>query len=453
VCAGLALPGAREAAAAALLDVYLQARQDDPVYLAALRQGEAAREFVEQAKSLGRPNVSLALARANTNTVIHRSPGDNVYALGSRSFPGAEYALTVVQPVYNAVSSATRVQADARAGQVDAEREAAEQDLAWRVVDRYCRAAAAREGVLALDAEIVALQAQRDRVAVRQAAGLARNSELLEVRARLGDAQARAAEARMSSADALRGLTELTGQSLTRLDLLDKGLPAALLDPIPQDAVELASDHPLVIARRQAVRVAEAELMRQQGASRPTVDASLKVGRTRANGSLFGGGSDIETNELRLSLNLPLYSGGMLSSREREAARLLERAQEDRRATQRTVEREIATALDRIREGRIRHDALLEAVLSGEEAVRTRQLAYQAGIATNLAVLDASRELARARADHARARYELALAVFLLKRATGAIGVDDIRRLDALLVPGPEGAPASTTRDSPRSAS
>lgn len=422
------------ARAGGLLEFYERARDDDPVFLGAQRQAEAAREFVEQARALRRPNVSLTVGRAHTNNAIHRSPGDNVYALGTRSYPAADYSFTVVQPVYNAVTAATNTQADAKSGLLDSELEAARQDLVWRVAERYLRSAAAWEALAAHESELAALDGQLQRVAVRQRAGLARSSEVLEARSRLGEAQAQAIEARVGYLDALKGLEELAGRAPDRLDLLEPSLAPGVLAAAAEARAATMAEHPLVAAKRQAVAVAEAEMQRQQGASKPTVDATLRLGRSRASGSLYGGASDIETNEVRLQMNVPLYSGGMLTSRQREAARLLERAREELRATQRSLERGSENARERIRGAIARLDALSEAVSAGEEALRSKQLAYQAGLATNLSVLDAGRDLARARGEHARARYELLLAILGAKRMTGALGLDDLRLVDGLLV-------------------
>lgn len=422
------------ARAGGLLELHERAREDDPVFLGAQRQAEAAREFVEQARALRRPNVSLTVGRAHTNNAIHRSPGDNVYALGTRSYPAADYSLTVVQPVYNAVTAATNTQADAKSSLLDSELEAARQDLVWRVAERYLRAAAAREALAANESEIAALEGQLQRVDVRRRAGLARSSEVLEARSRLGEAKAQAVEARVVYLDALKGLEELAGRAPDRLDLLEASPAPALLAAAAEARAAAMAEHPLVAAKRQAVAVAEAEVLRQQGASKPTVDATLRLGRSRANGSLFGGASDIETNEVRLQMNLPLYSGGMLTSRQREAALLLERAREELRATQRSLERGAENARERIRGAIARLDALSESVSAGEEALRSKQLAYQTGLATNLSVLDAGRDLARARGEHARARYELLLSILGAKRMSGALGLDDLRLVDGLLV-------------------
>lgn len=422
------------ARAGGLLDFYEQARQDDPVFLGTQRQAEAGREFVEQARALRRPNVTLTVGRAQTNNNILRSPGDNVYALGNRGYPAADYSLAIVQPVYNAVSNATGTQAVAKSGLIDAEVEAARQDLVWRVAERYLRAAATREALAVHESELRALEAQLDRVQVRHRAGLARVSEVLESRSRLGEAQAQAVEARVGYLDALEGLEELAGRAPDRLDLLASTPPLALLTAAAEARGVSDAEHPLVTAKRQAVAVAEAELLRQQGAAKPTVDATLRLGRARANGSLYGGASDIETHEIRLQMNLPLYSGGMLSSRQKEAALLLERAREDLRATQRSLERSRENTRERIRGAIARLDALSEALVAGEDALRSKQIAYRTGLATNLAVLDASRDLARARGEHARARYELTLGILAAKRMAGTLGPDDLRAIDALLV-------------------
>lgn len=433
--AGLLGVACGAAHAGALLDVYRGALDSDPIYLSTLRQGEAAAEFAEQAKALRRPSVSLMAARAHTQNQVIQSPGQSVYAPGMRSYPGGEYALSIVQPLVNPVSDATGVQAVAKSQQIDAELDSNRQELVWRVAERYLAAAAAHESLGAVQAELAALQDHLERVTIRQRAGLARSTDALESRARLGEARARAAEVRLRYVDALEALQEVTGSPPSRLGLLAAGAPDAAVEAV-STAQALAFDpgaHPLVRAKRHAVAVAEAELQRQRGAGSPSVDAMLRIGRARANGSLYGGLSDIETNELRVTLNLPIYAGGMIASREREAAKLLDRAREDLRGVERSLARGVETARARIRSAGLRTEAMLTSVRANEEAFRGKQLAYQSGLATNLSVLDARRELAQAQGEFARAQYDLLLAMLALRRMTGLLDEQDVRFVDDLL--------------------
>lgn len=421
--------------AGSLLELYQQARDDDPTYLAALRQAEAAVETVEQARSLWRPGVSVTASAGANQQDVRKSPGQSLYKTGRVDFDAKEYALTVTQALFNASHSATGQQADARLLQVQAEFRSQQQDLIQRVAERYFGAVALYEGYRALESELDSLSRHLAEVRRRRDAGLVRRTDLLEAQARLSEAEARRVEVRIRYGDALRSLAELTGRLPERLGMLgERQLP-----PLPQPAdpaywaEQAARNNPLIDARRQALAVAGIEVRRQASAQYPTLDLALRAGRNYASDSLYGGPSDVANNELRLSLNLPIYSGGMVSSREREAAKQVERAAEELRAQERSVERNVLGNYDRIRGANARIEALLQSQRLIEQGLAVKRTSYANGLVTGLAVIDAERDLNTVRSELARARYDFMLGLLSLKRAAGLLEESDLQALDALL--------------------
>jgi outer membrane protein len=132
-------------------------------------------------------------------------------------------------------------------------------------------------------------------------------------------------------------------------------------------------------------------------------------------------------------LNVPIYSGGMVSSREREAAKQVERAAEELRAQERSVERNVLGNYDRIRGANARIEALLQSQRLIEQGLAVKRTAYANGLVTGLAVIDAERDLNTVRSELARARYDFMLGLLSLKRAAGLLEESDLQALDALL--------------------
>lgn len=431
VLVGLA-PGVH---AGVLVELLERARTDDPTYLAAQRQAEAAVEAIEQARALWRPSVSVTLSVGANQQDVRKSPGQSLYKAGRVDYDAREYALTVSQALLNAGHSATGEQAEVRLSQVQAEFRAQQQDLIQRVAERYFGAVALYEGYRALESEFESLSRHLAEVTRRRDAGLARKADLLEAQARLSDAEARRMEVRIRYRDALRSLAELTGRLPERLGMLgERQLPSF---PQPADPVywtdQAARNNPLIDARRQALAAAGIEVRRQGSAKYPTLDLALRAGRNYASDSVYGGPSDVANNELRLSLNLPVYSGGMVSSRQREAAKQVERAAEDLRAQERSVERNVLGTYDRISGASARIEALLQSQRLIEQGLTVKRISYANGLATGLAVIDAERDLNTVRSELARARYDFMLGVLSLKRAAGLLEESDLQALDALL--------------------
>ena len=80
-----------------------------------------------------------------------------------------------------------------------------------------------------------------------------------------------------------------------------------------------------------------------------------------------------------------------------------------------------------------RLDALAAAVRAGENALLAKEESLTAGLTTNIAVLDAQRDLFGAQRDYLKERYDYVLQMLELERLSGDLDEDDVRRVNALL--------------------
>jgi outer membrane protein len=77
--------------------------------------------------------------------------------------------------------------------------------------------------------------------------------------------------------------------------------------------------------------------------------------------------------------------------------------------------------------------ALAQAVVASESALDAKKTGYEAGINTNVQVLDAQRDLFSARRDYAQARYNYLLNLLQLKEAAGILSAEDIKQINSWL--------------------
>ena len=90
-------------------------------------------------------------------------------------------------------------------------------------------------------------------------------------------------------------------------------------------------------------------------------------------------------------------------------------------------------AYDGVVTGEIQVVALSQASKSAQVALDAIQAGFKVGSRTSVDVLNAQRELYRAQRDLARARYDYLLSLLRLEQAVGALSVEDLQRIDALL--------------------
>ena len=124
-------------------------------------------------------------------------------------------------------------------------------------------------------------------------------------------------------------------------ELRNLGKELTLEKPQPGDVekwVEYAQQSSLQIVVAQAgAELAEKEVARNRGGHYPTLDLIANYAENSTGGSTFGFGSDGHSKAIGVQLNLPLYQGGVIQSKLREAVANRDRAKEDLENTRRTV--------------------------------------------------------------------------------------------------------------------
>jgi len=82
--------------------------------------------------------------------------------------------------------------------------------------------------------------------------------------------------------------------------------------------------NPGIQIARAELAVAESRLRRTRGAYQPTANLTLEFEDQTTEGSLFGGGSQVQSTEIGIQLDWSIYEGGVRRSQVREAQRRVE---------------------------------------------------------------------------------------------------------------------------------
>jgi len=426
----------QHAPAAELSDIWRLAETSDPSFRAAIHEQRAAAEARPQAWAPFQPQLSANAGYTYTRQNI-LSSDNRIFARGRNTYPSLEYAITLEQSIWNYTNWATLRKARLQVRASEATLEAARQDMLLRAAERYFFSVAALETLVSIQAEKRAIERLREVTRARQRDGTVRQVEVLDAEARYMQVTAREIEAAANLRDGLQGLREITGREFDSLKPM--GAMLANRGPDTQEPREWVTralqNNPRVTALRLATQAAQAEVTRQQSEYLPRVGVVAQHERRRSDGSLYGGGSDIENQWAMVRLTVPLYNGGMTSSRVREATELLAKASNDQLAEERAVERRSLNALNGVTTAMSRVRALRAAVVAKERTVESLQVAYRSGTAPSLAVLEAERDLFFTRAELVRARHQYVMDTLRLKHAVGALSPADLETFNALLEP------------------
>ena len=426
VAASLALACAHAAQATDLGQAFRDAFPNDAALQSVRAQLAATREKVTQARAGLLPGV------AATGALSHQLVDTS--AAPSREFTGQNYAVSLSYPLYRLQNVEAYEQSKLSVVLTEAQEAQAEQDLILRVSQAYFDVLAAQDNVATIRAQKRAITEQLASAKRNFEVGTATITDQQEAQARfdLSVAQEFAAlndlEVRRSA------LSQLTGKPVGNLNTLRSGV--ALQPPQPareSDWIAGARDANLLVRQAKiASEIAAREIDRQRYAQRPTLDLTGSIGHSR-NGSSSSVGVSATSAAIGLQFNMPLYTGGAIDARVREALALREKSAFDLENARRQAEQGARQAFLGVNSGLAQVSALEAAEKSSQLALDSNLLGYQVGVRINIDVLNAQQQLFTTRRDLAKARYDVLVNGLRLKSLAGALGEDDLRVVNALL--------------------
>ena len=146
--------------------------------------------------------------------------------------------------------------------------------------------------------------------------------------------------------------------------------------------------------------------------------------------------TDYTSNQIGVQLNVPIYQGGYVSSRVREAVARREQSRDTLTLVKRQNVRQTREAYLAVTSGAVRVQALEQAQVSSQKALESTLIGYESGVRTGVEVLNAQRELYRTKRDLSQARYTWLLSRLRLKLAAGTLSEIDLAEVNALLTTG-----------------
>ena len=421
--------------AESLLEVYKLAQENDPEVLSKIYQGEAQSENDYQVLALFFPQAKFRIARTETNQDII-SAENQVYEDGETRYPTTEYELTVRQSIYNQSYWEKLWQAEAEEKKIAAGLEVIKQDLILKVIERYFAILNIREEYKSFVEEVKGLGEQYELVKIKLDSGLEKKMMLKKARAVYLDAKTRKEEAYYKFDDAKFALQEITGMEIKVANELTTNFPLVSPEPSSEDAwiAKAVLYNPEIIGQKEGWEVASQEVDVQQAGHYPTVDFVFTHGRKKAEGGLFGGGSDIEDTKMLFELNVPIFEGGKVMSKVRQAKSLEKKEKSNVTQITRKITRETKKAFNTVKISLSKIHSYKELQDASEEEVTFLEGLFKSGVISVFETVDAKRALAKVKADYINSRYEYVLSMMRLKRATGILSEKDLNDLSSFFL-------------------
>ena len=414
--------------AADLIDVYQQAAQSDPVYQAAVSTRLSHREALPQSIAGLLPNLS-----GTANTTGNRVGTSNAKTLrsleGTSNYNSKGYTLTLTQPLLNFANWAQVSQANYTAKQADASLAAAAQDLIIRVAQAYFNVLYAQDNLQYVQAEKTAYAKQLDQIKARYSVGLDAITSVYNAQASYDSTVAQEIAAQNTLHDNQETLRQLTGQTYPSLANLKIELP--LLTPQPNDVeqwVNTATQHnSQLIASTYSMEAARQNIKANFGNHLPTLNAVSSYGRTSNNGLQS---INQDTRTIGLQLSVPIFSGGLTSSRVRQAQDDFQTASANRENQYRQTMVTTRQKFNDVLAGISKIEADRQATLSAQSSLDSTQESFKVGTRTIVDVLNAEQALYQTKSNYSQDEYTYLLNTLLLKQASGTLRPSDLAEIN-----------------------
>lgn len=422
------------ATGADLLEIYRQALGSDPVYSAARASYAAAQEKQPQGLAGLLPQATLsASTQHNDRDLNFRDPT----ATDSRSrFNSRSASVSVTQPIYRAQNLAAYDQGKTQVAIATAQFATAGQDLILRAAQSYFDVLLARDNLAFSQAQKIAIGQQLEQAKRNFEVGNATITDTHEAQARFDLVTAQEIAARNELEIRNRALEQLIGRNAPALAVLGKAF--SLRTPVPASMdqwVERARSTNLAVrAAQENMTLSNLEIRRNRGAHLPTLDAVASY-TDSASGSGTQGGSGTETNTriIGLQLSVPLYQGGLVNSRVREAVANEEKARQELENARRSAELAARQGYLGVTSGIAQVRALEAALTSSETSLASTRLGQEVGVRTQVDVLNAQQQVFSARRDLAQARYNYILSMLRLSASAGELDEAGLQQVNAWL--------------------
>jgi len=407
-----------------LVDIYGEAQQQDAAFASARAAYQAGQEKLPQGLSQLLPSVSFGASISN-NDVTSSSV--------SRQYTNEGYSLSLTQPVYRKQNFAQYEQAKSQVSVAEAQFLAAKQDLIMRVAQAYFDVLLAQDNVTLSGAQKTAIGEQLQQAKRNFEVGVATITDTHEAQARFDLATSQEIAAKNDLEIKKRALQQIIGRLPDTLATLTAKL--ALKYPEPNDMgkwVEAAEQQNLPLQiQRASLEIANLEVEKNRAGHQPTLDLVASYGDSRNASYLVSGSTTSQS--IGLQFNLPLYQGGLVNSRVREAVANQDKARQDLELTRRQVALQSNQAFLGVTSGIAQVQALEQALVSSQSSLDSTKLGQEVGVRTSVDVLNAQQQLYSAKRDLSQARYNTLLSQIKLKLATGTLSEQDLQLVNQWL--------------------
>lgn len=411
-----------------LLEIYNEAYQRDPIVLQAKANRDKAVSAIDEATAALLPQINLT---AGLSTSRINPTGDS----SSYNNNAASGEIDLSQAIWRHSSWINRDIATKLAAQQELVYADAMQQLILRVSQAYFSVLNAIDSVTFAKANQAALKRQLDEATRRFHVGLIAETDQLEAQAAYDLASAQVINAENILINSYEEIRKLIGRQVTTLNPLDskRFSPFPVTKTINQ-IVNTAEQNNLSLQASIVSRdIAKDQITLAQTGHEPTINLYGSYGVTNNNYSidsvtLKDGTSSQGT--IGVNLNMPIFSGGAVSSQVQQAEHGYIAASEALELAHRTMVSNANNNYNNVQAAISSVNAYTQTERSAQSALEATQAGYEVGTRTISDVLNATQQLYSAKQALSAARFNYIMSRLQLLYIEGNLTISDIEAIN-----------------------
>ncbi len=319
-----------------LTEIYDLAKQNDPQLLKASAQRDSAFEAINSTRSALLPQIDLTAGYAYQDSDRHTTDGSTT-----------DLSLGLSQSIYDRSSWIALTISEKSAREADARYASTQQQVIYNVAEAYFNVLRAEDDLRFIQAEKQAVAKQLMQTEQRFDVGIAPITDVQDARAQYDSVLAQEIQAKNNVENEYEELRAITGQQASNLAVLDTArfstsLPSKNADQLVAQATNENLD---LLANRIQKDVAKEQISLAQSGHLPTISLTSNYSYTKnynePNDPVTGAQMDDDENlfNLGISIDLPVYSGGRITSEAKQAEYQFVSASQDLESTFREVQK------------------------------------------------------------------------------------------------------------------
>jgi len=415
-----------------LLQMYQQALMNDPVVLKASAQYLSSQEIIEQTRAQLLPKLSgyAQISEASSESFDDGMTNDT-------DVSNTQYGLTLSMQLYHHDTWLNLDNAKKTAHQADIAYQIAKQDLIVRVTNAYFGLLSAKDDLEFAEAQKVAIERQLEQTKQRFSVGLTAITDVHEAQAEYDDSVTQVIVAQnniYNAEEALRVITNVYPREVSTLNTTR--FSASRPNPDNVDSWQQTAEAKSLdlISTKISMDIAKKDISIARAGHLPTLDLSGSY-RNSEDDVTFNNLPEVhrpglDSHSIGIQLNVPIYSGGAVSSQVRQAQHNYVAASQDMALSYRSVVQNTRNAYNTVIATVSAIRALEQSVLSSEKALEATEAGFEVGTRTIVDVLNSTRNLYDSKRNLSSTRYNYINSVLALKRAGGTLSENDVKDIN-----------------------